>query len=114
MSAAARFSYTAKATLWPLVSRADWGGAGQFGAPAIFLCDYSANAQTMRDAQGDEFVTRQVIYTERADIKRGDRILLGVSAAADPIAAEALEVRTVARQADTFQRKADDFVIGTI
>lgn len=113
MSAAAAWSYTATATVWPLLGRDDWTGALSFGAPSTFACDYSADAKTMTDDTGVEFVTRQILWTERADIKRGDRVLIGASAAIDPIAAEALEVRSVKRSADTFSRKADDYTIAT-
>ena len=49
-----------------------------------------------------------------ADIKRGDWVLIGTSALADPVAAGAREVRAVERFGDTFERTADDYLIGTI
>lgn len=113
MSAAASWSYTATATLWPLLGRDDWSGALTFGAPVPFACDYSSEARRMTDDLGVEFVTRQVIWTERADIKRGDRVLIGASVEVDPVAAGALEVRSVKRDADTFDRRADDFTVAT-
>lgn len=113
MSAAASWSYTATATVWPFLGRDDWTGALSFGAPSSFACDYSAEAKTMIDDTGVEFVTRQTLWTERADIKRGDRVLIGASAAVDPVAAGAVEVRAVKRSADTFDRKADDFTVMT-
>ena len=113
MSAAASWSYTARATFWPWLGRDDWSGVEQFGPPVSFDCDYSAEAVRMVDGKGVEFVTRQVVYTERADIKQGDRLLLGEVVAADPIAAGALEVRLVARDADTFDRVRDDFKVAT-
>lgn len=109
MSAAANWSYTAKATLWPLLARADWNGADTFGAPVAINCDYSAEARTMVDGKGREFVSRLTLYTERADVKMGDRIALGLRTDSDPVAAGALEVRTVGRDADTFDRVADDY-----
>lgn len=113
MSAAANWSYTAAATLWPWLGRDDWSGVEQFGAPEVFACDYSAESKRMTDAKGVEFTTQQILYTERADIKQGDRVLIGESALASPIAAGALEVRTVKRDADTFGRVADDFQVVT-
>lgn len=113
MSSAARWSYTAAATFWPLLSRDDWAGDVSFGAPVSMLCDYSSESKRMADAKGVEFTTRQLIYTERADIKQGDRILIGTSAATDPIAAGAWEVRNVLRNADTFERRADDYEVAT-
>lgn len=113
MSAAASWSYTATATVWPLQGRDDWSGARSFGAPVSFDCDYSAKAERATDAMGVEFVTRQVIYTERTDIKPGDMVLIGEHTGADPVAAGAHEVRGVQRDADTFGRLADDFVLMT-
>lgn len=113
MSAAAAWSYTAVATLWPLLGRDDWSGAITYGAPQAVACDYSAKAERRTDATGVEFTTRQIIYTERADIKRGDRIVIGTSASLDPVAAGAAEVRTVTRNADTFDRLADDYEVAT-
>lgn len=113
MSAAAAWSYTATATLWVLQSAAAWSGAPTFAAPVTFRCDYSAEAKLRRDARGDEFTTQLLVYTERAGIKAGDRILLGTSSAADPIAAGALAVRSVLRQADVFDRAADDYEVAT-
>ena len=114
MSAAASWSYTAKATLWPWLGRDDWTGVESFGQPVVIACDYSAKAERRTDALGVEFVTRQLIYTERADIKQKDRILIGDHAGAtDPIGAGALEVRLVQRYGDVFDRVADDWEIST-
>ncbi len=113
MSSAARWSYTATATLWPLLARDGVSGGAQYGAPVPVRCDYASKSMTRRNAQGREIVVSQVIYTERADIKQGDRVLIGASTAADPIAAGAVEVLDVARNADTLDRKADDFEVMT-
>lgn len=113
MSAAASWSYTAAATLWPRLGRDDWTGAITYGAPEVIACDYTAEAVRMTDAKGVEFVSRQQIFTERADIKQGDMILIGVSVAPNPVAAGASEVRTVTRWADTLDRQADDFKVVT-
>ncbi|CAN5717662.1 hypothetical protein BH10PSE18_BH10PSE18_08310 [soil metagenome] len=113
MSFAASWSYTAIATLWPLNGVDDWTHQKSFGAPITFACDYSAEAVSMTDAKGIEFTTRQVIYTERSDIKQGDFVLIGASALSSPIAAGAFEVRAITRDADTFDRLADDFQIAT-
>ena len=113
MSASAAWSYTATATLWVLLGRDDWTGAVAYWAPQAVPCDYSAKAERRTDSTGIEFTTRQIIYTERADIKRGDRILIGATASLDPIAAGAAEVRSVRRYADTFDRLADDFEVAT-
>lgn len=109
MSSVASWSYTATATVWPLLGRNDWSGLPRFGAPEAFSCDYSAESRRMTDDLGVEFTSRQVIYTERASLKQGDMVLIGTSSATDPVAAGAQEVRSVLRQADTLERKADDF-----
>jgi hypothetical protein len=113
VSAAAAWSYTATATLWVLLGRDDWTGAVTYGPPQAVPCDYSATAERRTDALGVEFTTRQIIYTERSDIKRGDRIVIGTSASLDPVAAGAAEVRSVQRYADTFDRLADDYEVAT-
>jgi len=113
MSAAAAWSYTATATLWVLLGRDDWTGAVTYGPPQAVACSYGAKAERRTDSLGVEFTTRQILYTERADIKRGDRILIGTSDALDPLAAGAPEVRSVVRTEDTFDRLADDFEVAT-
>ncbi len=109
MSSAASWSYTAVATLWPRLGRDEWGGVETFGPPATIRCDYSAKAERVTDAKGVEFVARALIYTERSDIKQGDRILIGVSTSPTPIVVGAMEVRAVDRFGDTLERKADDY-----
>ena len=113
MSAAAAWSFTATATLWALRSRDGWSGVQAFDAPVAVACDYQAEAKTRTDGKGREYTSRLVIYTERAGIKQGDRILIGTSTAADPMAAGADEVRDVLRYADTFDRLRDDFEVVT-
>lgn len=112
MSQAAAWSYTHKATHWPLTGRDDWTGAQTFGAPVVFDCDYIGKSVRMTDTKGVEFVTRQVIYTEKSDISQGDRVLLGESVLSDPLKAEAQEVRAVTRYAD-MDGMDDDFEVAT-
>lgn len=109
MSSAASWAYTATATFWPRLGRDAWSGVETFGSPVQIACDYSAKAERVTDAKGVEFVARALIYTERSDIKQGDRILIGSSIVSTPIAAGAMEVRAVDRFGDTLERKADDF-----
>lgn len=113
MSSIASWSYTAKATHWPKIGRDDWSGADTFGPPVAFACDYSAKAERRTDALGVEFVSTQIIYTERASIRPGDRVMLGESVEANPISAGASVVRSVARHADTFERVSDDYEVVT-
>lgn len=112
MSAAANWSYTAKATLWALQSRDGLTGAEVFAAPVQFLCDYSSSVRSGRSADpGDERIGGMQLFTERAGIKRGDRILIGASTVASPLGLDTLEVRDVLRYGDTFDRTADDFKV---
>jgi len=111
MSSAAAWSFTATATLWARQSRDGWSGVQAFDAPVQFACDYQAEAKTRTDSKGREFVSRLVIYTERAGIKQGDRVMLGTSTAADPMTVDSVEVRDVVRYADTFERLRDDYEV---
>lgn len=113
MSAAARFSYTSKATHWPKTGFDDWTGVETYGAPVVIDCDYTAESVRMTDAKGVEFTTRQIILTEAAGIKQGDMILIGQSGEANPLTAGAFEVRAVTRYADTFDQQADDYKVIT-
>ena len=118
MSSIANWAYTATATLWKRQARDDWTGGETYAAPVQFLCDYSAGTEKRTDgssiiggAKGAQSVASLKLFTERADIVPGDRVMLGASAAADPIAAGALLVAEVNRNADTFERQADDFEV---
>jgi glutaredoxin len=114
MSAAANWSYTARATLWPRTGRDGWRGRAAFGAPVAIACDYKSEARRMVDSTGIEFVTRHLIYTEHAAAKRGDYVLIGDSTDADPTVVDgAEEVKAVTRYGDTFDRQFDDYVIAT-
>ncbi len=111
MSSAARWAYTSTATHWPLIGRDDWSGVLSFGAPVVFACDYKAESKRMTDSKGHEFTSAQVIYTER-QVSPGDRVLIGEHSG-NPLDAGAWEVRAVTRFADTFQQKADDYMVVT-
>lgn len=113
MSAAAAWSYTHTATVWPLTGRDDWTGVATYGSPQTFACDYSAESVRMTDARGVELTSRQILYTERDDIKQGDMVLIGASVLPSPSDAGAFEVRVVTRNADTLDGLADDYRVAT-
>jgi hypothetical protein len=113
VSAAARWSYTAKATVWAKTGFDDWTGVETYGAPQTIDCDYSAESKVVTDPNGEEFTTRQIIFTEADFVKRGDMILIGESAEANPVTAGAFAVRAVYRYSDTLDRAADDFKVLT-
>lgn len=112
MSALSRWSLTSTATHWAMTGFDDWTGSKNFGPPVTFACDYSAESKRMTDTKGVEFTTRQIIYTERASIVQGDMVLIGAHTG-DPITAKAFEVRAVTRDADTFDKLADDYTVAT-
>lgn len=96
-----------------MTGRDDRTRLATFGPGVVFNCDYKAEAKTITDAQGKTVTTSQVIYTERATIKPGDRVLIGSHAGAAPLAVGAWEVKAVNRMADTFEQTADDFEVRT-
>ena len=69
MSASANWSFTSTATHWAQSGFDDWTGVKTWAAPVTFACDYKAAAKTMTDTNGNEFVSRQVLYTERSTIQ---------------------------------------------
>lgn len=111
MSSLASWSYTSKATHWSLLASGAFGSTLTFGAPSAFACDYAADRSIESKERGDEIGVGLTLYTEKADIKPGDRVLLGVSALADPAAAGALTVQRVLRNADTFELLRDDYEV---
>lgn len=113
MSSAAAWANTSKATHWPRTGFDDWTRQATYGAPVTFDCDYSAEAKTMIDDTGAEFVTRQILYTEKANIRRGDYVAIGEFTATDPTVIDAQEVRSVKRFADTFENVTEDVVVYT-
>lgn len=113
MSSLASWSYTATATIWRATGRDDKTGKYTFAKPEQIKCDYSAKSERKTDEKGVEFVSRMSLYTEYAAAKLGDYVLIGISTAADPIAVKASLVRSVVRNADTFNREADDYEIIT-
>lgn len=61
---------------------------------------------------GREIVVKNTIWTEYAEAKEGDYILIGASSATSP-PDEADEIRQIVQFADTFERTADDFALIT-
>jgi hypothetical protein len=113
LSTLANWSYTRTATHWAVSGRDDWTGVVTYAAPVTFDCDYKATAERRVDASGAEFITSQVIFTERDSISPGDMVLIGESTEVDPLAAGAQRVRTVDRYSDTFEQSADDYEVAT-
>lgn len=115
MSAVANWSYTARATVWPLIGRDDKTGKLTFGLPVVIDCGYGCESKTVFDGNGRQLVSNLTVYTEWPDGKRGDYVALGeYLLATDPLAAKAREVAIVERYEDTFGRVADDYALVTI
>lgn len=114
MSAAARWAYTSKATLWPRAAQGDgWGAGTTWARPVVIDCDYSSEAKTMRDAKGDEFMVALQVFTEHAGTKQGDMLAIGDHGSSAAPVADAREVRAIERHADTFDGQADDYTLIT-
>ncbi|GKX40428.1 hypothetical protein WCT81_04840 [Pectobacterium versatile] len=111
MSEIARWSYTAKATIWPLADT-DRYGKPTFGVPVVIDCDYGGDGKRGSASFGLEFVVKNTFWTEYAVAKVGDMIALGEHADTTPVA-DADEVRHIIRYADTFERTADDYAVIT-
>lgn len=112
MSSLASWSYTAQATIWKRSGEDEYGDA-VFSPPEVIMCDYGSTATARLGAIGIEMNIKNTHWTEYAEAKKGDYILIGESAEVDPIAAGADEVMQVIRYADTFERIADDYAILT-
>ncbi|WP_264041538.1 hypothetical protein [Pectobacterium carotovorum] len=111
MSSLANWSYTAKATIWPLTDT-DRYGKPTFGAPVVIDCDYGGDGKRGNSNVGLEFVVKNTFWSEYATAKVGDMIALGESSAATP-PDDADEVKHIIQYADTFERIADDYAILT-
>lgn len=112
MSSVASWSYTAKATIWRSMEPDEYGDVS-FSPPEVIMCDYGSTATARLGDIGVELNIKNTHWTEYAEAKKGDFILIGESAEVDPIAAGADEVMQVIRYADTFERIADDYAILT-
>lgn len=113
MSNVANWSYTAPCTIWRNLGFAENGDSLGWSAPEIIMCDYRGGLAAEYSALGTSITAKNTFWTEFSEAKRGDYLLIGESAEPDPIEAGADEVMTKFRDADTFDRLADDWVIIT-
>lgn len=111
MSSVANWSYTAKATIWPVIDT-DRYGKPTFGEPVVIDCDYGGDGKRGNGNLGLEFVVKNTFWTEYATAKVGDMIALGESSATTA-PDDADEIKHIIRYADTFERIADDYAILT-
>ena len=85
---------TQTATYWGPGTSDGFGGFS-YPAPVPILCRWEDNNERVRDADGNEFVSRSVVYPDR-DVDRQGWLYQGTSAEADPHdQAGAYEVRQV-------------------
>lgn len=111
MSATANWSYTAKATIWPMTGTDKWNKP-TYGSPVVIDCGYGSRSKRNSNAVGNEIAVKLYFWTEYADAKEGDMIAIGEHVDLTPIA-DADEVVDVGRDEDTFYRVADDYEIAT-
>ncbi|SUB51634.1 hypothetical protein [Pasteurella testudinis] len=113
MSDMANWSYTAKATIWHTQGENDETGKVEFSAPIVITCDYGGSSRIAAGDIGREFVRKDTVWTEYAEAKKGDYLLIGESTETDPHIAGADEIKQILRYADTFNRQADDYALIT-
>ena len=113
MSSIGRWSYTAPCTIWKPLGKDRYGQPLGWSAPLVIMADYQGGLSKRLGDIGFEQVVKNTFWTEYADAKTGDRILIGASDEPDPIAAGADEVMQSIQYADTFERLTDDWAILT-
>lgn len=111
MSAAANWSYTAKATIWPLTGTDDWNKPA-YGLPVVIDCDYGSKTRRKGAEAGREISVNLYVWTEYADAKMGDKLAIGAFDSPTPVD-DADVIIDIGRDADTFDRIADDYEIAT-
>jgi len=121
MSSVANWSYTATATIWrKLEGNDEYGDPLGYAEPEQILCDYEgglsrkvAGVSAAMGNLGSEVVVKNTFWTEYALANEGDYLFIGVSDLTDPLEAEADEIISIIRYADTFERLADDYALIT-
>lgn len=76
MSNTANWSYTNTAKVKTRISVDQWSGETVYSEPYEINCTWSAKAQEERDDNGQEFVSKNEIFTEDERPKHLDLILL--------------------------------------
>nr|WP_234479952.1 hypothetical protein [Erwinia sp. S38] len=90
-----------------------YGQSLGWSAPLVIMADYQGGLSKRLGDIGFEQVVKNTFWTEYAEAKAGDYILIGESDNSDPIAAGADEVMQSIQYADTFERTTDDWAILT-
>lgn len=76
MSETAAWSYANVAQVRPFQGRDSWTGQATYGTDFEIACTWEAKSEQMRDSDGAEFVSRNIIYTEDLRPKKLDLIRL--------------------------------------
>ncbi|MBK0000294.1 hypothetical protein [Erwinia sp. S38] len=113
MSSLANWSYTTPCTIWKPLGKDRYGQSLGWSAPLVIMADYQGGLSKRLGDIGFEQVVKNTFWTEYAEAKAGDYILIGESDNSDPIAAGADEVMQSIQYADTFERTTDDWAILT-
>ncbi|OKP29386.1 hypothetical protein [Serratia fonticola] len=111
MSATANWSYTARATIWPQTDTDEWNKP-IYGPPIVIDCDYGSKTRRKSAEAGREISVKLYVWTEYADAKMGDKLAIGEFDSPTPVD-DVDEVIDIGRDADTFDRVADDYEIAT-
>lgn len=83
MSKIARWSYKNTATVRPFVSEDSYANVITYGDEYVIACAWAAESKEMRDANGAEFVSRYIIWSEDSRPKHRDLIKLNTVAETD-------------------------------
>lgn len=113
MSSVARWTYTAKATIWRVAGENEYG-TKTFHLPEYIDCNYGFDSAIVKSAGvGLGFLVKNTFWTEYDKANEGDFILIGESSELDPIKVGANEIKHIIRYADLFDRLADDYALIT-
>ena len=83
MSKIARWGYKNTATVQPFIREDQYTGDMLYGPEYTFACTWAAESKEMRDANGVEFVSRYIIWSEDPRPKHRDLIKLNTVAETD-------------------------------
>ncbi|MFV8874536.1 hypothetical protein ABQ345_14165 [Serratia fonticola] len=111
MSATANWSYDAKATIWPQIDTDEFNKP-TYGPPIVIDCDYGSRTRRKNAEAGREISVNLYVWTEYAGAKEGDKLAIGEFDSPTPVD-DADVVIDIGRDADTFDRVADDYEIAT-
>lgn len=76
MSNTANWSYTNTAKVKPFLSIDQWSGAITYGTEYDIACTWTAESKQVKDAEGREFMSTNIIFTEDSRPKYMDMIKL--------------------------------------